>query len=61
MAGLVEEHRLDCPFCGEPITILVDLSAGTQSYIEDCEVCCRPMNIAVEAEDGELYSVTADS
>ena len=61
MPGLVEERPVDCPFCGEPITILVDVSGGTQSYVEDCEVCCRPMNIAVEAEDGELYSVSADS
>lgn len=61
MTDLLQERRLECPFCGEPITILVDTSAGTQSYVEDCEVCCRPMNIAVEAEDGELYSVTAGS
>lgn len=60
MTDLLPERRIGCPYCGESITILVDASAGTQSYVEDCQVCCQPMNIRVEAEDGELLSVTAD-
>ncbi len=37
-----------CPSCGEPITLVVDVSAGRrQVYVEDCWVCCRPMEIAV--------------
>ena len=40
------EHRLiDCPYCGEPFEIVVDLSAGSQSYVEDCHVCCRPVQL----------------
>ncbi|MDZ7736485.1 MAG: CPXCG motif-containing cysteine-rich protein [Gammaproteobacteria bacterium] len=39
----LHEQRIDCPCCGEPITILMDLSAGEQSLIEDCQVCCQPM------------------
>ncbi|MEH6584367.1 MAG: CPXCG motif-containing cysteine-rich protein [Halioglobus sp.] len=34
-----------CPYCGEKISLLVDQSIGDQEYIEDCEVCCRPMVI----------------
>ena len=43
----IECRQLACPYCGESIEVLLDLSAPEQSYIEDCEVCCRPMNIDV--------------
>ncbi len=36
-----------CPYCGEPIVLLVDASAGGQQYIEDCQVCCRPIRVSV--------------
>lgn len=39
----IEEAALQCPHCGEPISLLVDLSGGTQSYVEDCQVCCQPI------------------
>jgi hypothetical protein len=43
-----------CPYCGETITIVVDNSAGAQRYIEDCQVCCRPIVISVAFdEEGE--------
>ena len=45
--SLLEETAITCPYCGEPITILVDGSVEQQQYIEDCEVCCRPMEIHV--------------
>ena len=47
--------EVQCPYCGETIEILVDDSAGEQRYIEDCQVCCRPITIAVSVdEDGAL-------
>ena len=47
--------EIQCPYCGESIEILVDDSAGEQRYIEDCQVCCRPITIAVSVdEDGTL-------
>ncbi|WP_425497816.1 CPXCG motif-containing cysteine-rich protein [Lysobacter arvi] len=46
---------VQCPYCGEPLTLFVDDSAGPRSYVEDCHVCCRPMAVRVRiAEDGEL-------
>ncbi|WP_133501762.1 CPXCG motif-containing cysteine-rich protein [Cognatilysobacter terrigena] len=39
-----------CPYCGEPITLFVDASAGDQTYIEDCTVCCRPMTVIVHVD-----------
>ena len=47
---------LACPYCGEPIEIVVDESAGDATYVEDCPVCCRPMQVHVEV-DGEAVSV----
>lgn len=57
----LQERRIGCPFCGEQITIVVDTSAGSQSYIEDCQVCCQPMHIVIETDDGTLQSVRADA
>lgn len=59
-AILIVEESIDCPFCGENITVLLDLSAGGQSYIEDCQVCCRPMQISYEVIDQDTASVTVD-
>jgi len=52
--NLLEECGADCPYCGEPITVLADASGGDQSYTEDCEVCCQPMvvNVLIN-EDGD--------
>ena len=46
------EHFFSCPYCGEPISMLLDLSVPEQTYIEDCEVCCRPIRVRY-ATDGE--------
>ena len=40
-----------CPYCGEPIELLVDDSAGDQQYVEDCSVCCRPIVVTVVLDD----------
>ena len=50
----LSEQPLDCPYCGEPITIVVDHSLGDQEYVEDCQVCCRPMVVSISIDaDGE--------
>jgi hypothetical protein len=43
-----------CPYCGEPVELLVDESAGSCSYVEDCQVCCRPMQVDVEVDGGHV-------
>ena len=55
------EVPFDCPFCGAPVSVLVDPTVPAQRYVEDCEVCCRPLEIAYTA-DGEAltgFAVTA--
>jgi hypothetical protein len=52
-----EEAQISCPFCGEPLSILLDLSIPEQDYIEDCQVCCRPIRIVYSSADGILVSL----
>lgn len=57
---LLRQAEIDCPYCGEPLAMTVDCSAGNQSYFEDCEVCCRPILLRCEVDDdGNLLGVTA--
>jgi hypothetical protein len=53
------EQRLRCPYCGERISMLVDPSEAGQDYIEDCEVCCRPISLHVEVDDDERVRLVA--
>jgi len=53
------EHFFSCPYCGEDISMVLDLSVGRQSYVEDCEVCCNPIEITYRAEDDSLSSFAA--
>lgn len=56
------EQFFQCPYCFEEISMLLDPSLdGSQSYIEDCEVCCRPIQIMYEAQDGEIIEFDAHS
>ena len=56
MTEAMIEHPLACPYCGESITMLLDLSVADQSYVEDCEVCCSPITLRVRVEDGEVVT-----
>ncbi|MEX0729583.1 MAG: CPXCG motif-containing cysteine-rich protein [Aquisalimonadaceae bacterium] len=47
---MLDEITIECPYCGEPFTTLADFSAGSQQYIEDCAVCCRPIEFHVEVD-----------
>ena len=47
-----------CPYCGERLQTRVEVIAGERTYIEDCEVCCRPIELSVElTERGALRGV----
>lgn len=43
----LHSHDVSCPYCGECFELLVDASVPRQEYIEDCEVCCRPIVLLV--------------
>ena len=50
-----DEAAIRCPYCGENITLVVDASAGSQRYIEDCQVCCRPIVVDVTVDGDAVY------
>lgn len=55
----VQLQRAECPYCGECFETQVDVSAGSTRYIEDCQVCCQPIQFTVDVDDtGALSAVT---
>jgi transcription elongation factor Elf1 len=55
----MEEYFFTCPHCWQEISMLLDPSVS-QTYIEDCEVCCNPIEVQVEVEQGEIVYFNAD-
>jgi hypothetical protein len=55
----LQSEMIQCPYCGEQIEVIVDCSVNEQTYIEDCSVCCRPINFSVTSSDGEIISIDA--
>jgi len=50
----LNETSISCPYCGEAIDVLIETMDEDQEYIEDCQVCCRPIIFTVTAgHDGE--------
>lgn len=58
MNEALQSQTIECPYCGESIELSVDSSAGEQSYIEDCSVCCRPIELRLVA-DGNAWILLA--
>ncbi|GAA0892080.1 hypothetical protein GCM10009122_17590 [Fulvivirga kasyanovii] len=58
---LTLEYYFTCPYCGEQISMLLDISVPHQDYIEDCEVCCNPIRIRYDSEGENLTSFIAES
>lgn len=52
------QRKINCPYCGELISVLLDTSEDYQEYIEDCQVCCRPIEFRLEAIAGEIVELT---
>jgi transcription elongation factor Elf1 len=53
------EHFFSCPYCGEEISMVLDVSVRQQRYVEDCEVCCNPIEISYSVESDVLASFDA--
>ena len=56
---MLETVEVTCPACWETIELEIDLSAGSQTYAEDCSVCCRPMTVHVRVSE-ELDDFNVD-
>lgn len=55
------EHFFTCPHCWETISMLLDSSVYNQSYVEDCEVCCNPIQVTSQFVNMELTVFQVDS
>ncbi|MFN7141814.1 MAG: CPXCG motif-containing cysteine-rich protein [Limisphaerales bacterium] len=52
---------VQCPFCGQQFELLIDTSTSSQQFTTDCEICCRPFEVFVECELGEVVSLSVNS
>jgi hypothetical protein len=50
-------ETIQCPYCGQSFELAVDTSRPWQRFTTDCEVCCRPLEVVVECEPGEVLSL----
>lgn len=57
----MQEHFFQCPYCWQDISMLIDNSISNQKYIEDCEVCCNPIQITMMFQSLELVRFQADN
>lgn len=56
---MLDATRIGCPYCGEEFEITVDCSMGGQQYVEDCPVCCQPIDLSSDVDiEGNLIQVT---
>ncbi|UAB81572.1 CPXCG motif-containing cysteine-rich protein [Marixanthomonas sp. SCSIO 43207] len=56
----MKEHFFQCPYCWEQISMLLDPSV-TATYVEDCEICCNPIEVSATFQSGELVAFSAES
>ncbi|HTI72399.1 MAG TPA: CPXCG motif-containing cysteine-rich protein [Candidatus Limnocylindria bacterium] len=54
-------YPIECPYCGQRYDLVVDASVESQSLITDCEICCRPCEVHVECEMGEVVSAWVEA
>lgn len=53
------EYFFICPYCGQQISVVVDLSVRQQTYVEDCEVCCNPIEITCTVREDTIVTFNA--
>lgn len=56
----IELHETQCPWCGSPLVLGIDCSAGDQRYVEDCSLCCQPIMVSVSLGAAEEPSLSVD-
>ncbi len=59
-ATMTDSITIECPHCGETFSLALDVSEGSAEFIVDCEVCCRPMTVALRITDGEIDGVDVE-
>ena len=58
----MEETFFTCPHCWEEVSILVDVSVdGGQFLVEDCEVCCNPLEFRLQVQSGQVAGLEVET
>jgi hypothetical protein len=58
-SGGLQFHPVQCPYCGESFETPLDASSGSARYVEDCQVCCQPIEFSLEVDHaGALASLS---
>jgi hypothetical protein len=58
-SGGVQTRLVECPYCGEHFETPVDTSSGSARYVEDCQICCQPIDFNLEVDhEGALQSLS---
>ena len=56
-ARMEVSESIQCPYCGQRFDLMIDTAVPAARFTTDCEVCCRPFEVAVECEPGEILSL----
>ena len=54
---MLVNESVSCPFCGQQFALEIDTSVPAQQFTSDCEICCRPLDIRVACEPGEVLDL----
>jgi len=57
---MLEFVEITCPYCGESFETGVDASGGSTSYIEDCQVCCKPIEVHVHVSGEDVFTLNVE-
>ena len=56
-----QDNDFECPYCGAENSVRLDVTGGRkQSFVQDCATCCKPIEISIQFENGELADFSAD-
>ena len=58
--SLPTEHSFTCPYCWQPISMIIEPTMARQEYVEDCEVCCNPILVVFWVDDDEVVFTARD-
>jgi len=56
-----DSAKVNCPYCGHLNEMEIDSTIPSQRFVTDCETCCRPFEVHVECEAGEILSMDASA
>jgi Cysteine-rich CPXCG len=48
-------HWVECPYCSESFETPVDTSSGSARYVEDCQICCQPIEFSLEVDYAGVF------